>query len=596
VLTVLGKASGLRHRVKDEIAYAYGSADNIYSLLEQVHFHLTAETNPGFGKVSYGEIFNDKVLQFLSKEDVRRQLADYVDRYNQLIDNSTYFRRGVFNHNHAATVSKSLMDNGFFAAKHTLSLTDREAKKKEITSPQELDSAIKEEKNRILSDPELASRFEAIDKQITRNVELRQFRSYLESHPELIPELSNLDALRRKLWLSYSFAAEVELREFVSTYQASKKDIAEVVRMAREEETKWQKVLSIFHRRFSVPFTLEVVNQHDVILKDEAPGFIFTYRDGDDRCEMGRGDLMNVLSTGEKRALYLLNVIFEIEARATQMETTILVLDDIADSFDYKNKYAIVEYLKAILEDGKFVMLILTHNFDFFRTVQSRLSIGRRQNCFMAIKSDNTVVLTQAEYLNPFSYWRKNIHQNRKLMLASIPMARNLIEYAEGNDAPDFTFLTSLLHIKPGSDAITMSQLANVMNKILKTTATGGTEKVIDVVLEEAELCTNDSHTVNLENKVVLSMAIRLLAEKLMISKINDTAKTDSISSNQTRELFNIYKEAFPGNSEIIVILERVMLMTPETIHLNSFMYEPILDMSDDHLKNLYNELKSLLQ
>ena len=34
--------------------------------------------------------------------------------------------------------------------------------------------------------------------------------------------------------------------------------------------------------------------------------------------------------------------------------------------------------------------------------------------------------------------------------------------------------------------------------------------------------------------------------------------------------------------------------MTPENIHLNSFMYEPIIDMSDEHLKKLYNDLKNL--
>lgn len=33
--------------------------------------------------------------------------------------------------------------------------------------------------------------------------------------------------------------------------------------------------------------------------------------------------------------------------------------------------------------------------------------------------------------------------------------------------------------------------------------------------------------------------------------------------------------------------------MTPENIHLNSFMYEPILDMSIDELQTLYNELKN---
>ena len=34
--------------------------------------------------------------------------------------------------------------------------------------------------------------------------------------------------------------------------------------------------------------------------------------------------------------------------------------------------------------------------------------------------------------------------------------------------------------------------------------------------------------------------------------------------------------------------------ITPQNIHLNSFMYEPILDMSSDELKKLYDEIKNL--
>jgi hypothetical protein len=37
-----------------------------------------------------------------------------------------------------------------------------------------------------------------------------------------------------------------------------------------------------------------------------------------------------------------------------------------------------------------------------------------------------------------------------------------------------------------------------------------------------------------------------------------------------------------------------VLLMAPENIHLNAFMYEPILDMSDEHLKKLYKALDEL--
>ncbi|MFO0704840.1 MAG: hypothetical protein U0517_02585 [Candidatus Andersenbacteria bacterium] len=66
-----------------------------------------------------------------------------------------------------------------------------------------------------------------------------------------------------------------------------------------------------------------------------------------------------------KGALYILNIIFEIRARKKANQKTLLIVDDIADSFDYKNKYAIVEYLKDISEDDNFFQIILTHNFDF---------------------------------------------------------------------------------------------------------------------------------------------------------------------------------------------------------------------------------------
>lgn len=43
-----------------------------------------------------------------------------------------------------------------------------------------------------------------------------------------------------------------------------------------------------------------------------------------------------------------------------------------------------------------------------------------------------------------------------------------------------------------------------------------------------------------------------------------------------------------------MAVMDRVVLMTPENIHLNSFMYEPILDMSDEHLRRIYEQVKAL--
>jgi hypothetical protein len=99
---------------------------------------------------------------------------------------------------------------------------------------------------------------------------------------------------------------------------------------------------------------------------------------------------------------------------------------------------------------------------------------------------------------------------------------------------------------------------------------------------------------IELENKIVLAIAIRLKAEIFMVSSISDDTFWRGITEYQTIKLIQRYKTDFPMKQEAIKILEQVNLMTPENIHINSFMYEPILDMANDHLKQLYKDVKTL--
>jgi hypothetical protein len=98
----------------------------------------------------------------------------------------------------------------------------------------------------------------------------------------------------------------------------------------------------------------------------------------------------------------------------------------------------------------------------------------------------------------------------------------------------------------------------------------------------------------NFENKIVLAIAIRLCAERFMVWKINDAAFVAEIRVNQSHDLAAKFKAMFAGESKIIETLDRVLLMTPENLHLNSFMYEPIVDMSDEHLRKLYERVLDL--
>ena len=79
-----------------------------------------------------------------------------------------------------------------------------------------------------------------------------------------------------------------------------------------------------------------------------------------------------------------------------------------------------------------------------------------------------------------------------------------------------------------------------------------------------------------------------------MISRIADPAFLAAIRGNQTTALLSRFRSQYPQDSAIGVV-DKVVLMTPENIHLNSFMIEPILDMSDEHLRKVYSDVRALM-
>lgn len=325
----------------------------------------------------------------------------------------------------------------------------------------------------------------------------------------------------------------------------------------------------------------------------------FKFNDGRGNSEdINHQSLISALSQGEKRALYILNVLFELEIRKQSTQPILIIVDDIADSFDYKNKYAIVEYLRDLSKTTCFHLLLLTHNFDFHRIVSSRLN-AKRQNRLIAIKSLDGIKIIQERYQKDvFSTWKQNLSTNERYMLASIPFARNIAEYCGRNE--HFEKLTSLLHLKGNSANIIVSDLQfiyrDIFSDLPNLSLPNGHESIIDIMFQQSDaLVIDNQETPELECKVILAMAIRLKAEEFMIDKISDQEFVTSITSNQTRELFDKYTEIFSTDLETIALLDQVNLMTPENIHLNSFMYEPILDMSACRLYALYTDIKSIM-
>lgn len=374
---------------------------------------------------------------------------------------------------------------------------------------------------------------------------------------------------------------------------------------------------------------MEISNLKSSIIGESVPKVFFGFckdgnlenLDNNNWVRLNRDELdgRNTLSQGERRALYLLNIIFDIEKRKRENQKTLFIIDDIADSFDYKNKYAIVEYLKEISEENEFYMLILSHNFDFYRTVSSRLGLTRPFR-HSVNKCETGIEIKQELYQDkPFIFWKN--HLSAKHIIALIPFVRNLIEYGVdkkvndyGGIDKDFLLLTNLIHLKNDTPNITMGNLKNIYKEYIGKAnfdnSISDNDIVYTIILNVANnITSNDSE---LENKIIMSIAIRLKAEEHMKRIINNSTSSFTWNkrgqcfsgdkntlmsyinsgSNQTRELFNAYCQI--GILNKIKVLDSVNIMTPESIHLNSFMYEPILDMDIIELKNLFDNVSSL--
>ena len=539
-------------------------------------------------------------------------IEEYENKYRELIDKSLYMQQGIIDHNNYGNISNALNTNGFFAANNEVILKAKDGSTSiTLKEQKELDDLIKKEKEKVLNSEEIKELFEKINKAISKNKDTQAFNAFLQTHQDIIVEYKNIDLFKKKVWVKAFLYYEHLLDELIDDYNKAQEDLKKLRNVARKQVTDWEKALDLFKERFFVPFSIEPSNQEDVILNMELPSFKYIFSDSRGKKEVTKENLLNVLSTGERRAYYILNMIFQILVAKKQGKECLVVFDDISESFDYKNKYAIIEYISDISEftdtnDEKlFKILLLTHNFDFYRTVSSRIT--KPGNSFIAFVDSDKIKLEKGQYTkNIFMHYKNSLvtKYSDNIMIASIPFVRNLIEYTEGDDNEDYLTLTSVLHYKENTREITLNQIQDIFNKYwykkepITFAASRENELVYDILMQESEKIT-DIEKLEIENKLILSMAIRLIGEAYMQNKIiSDLSNGQDIlnnifsKKNQSAWLIKEYKKHI--NDGAMNTLEIVAMITPENIHLNSFMFEPILDMSLKHLYKIYNDIKVL--
>ena len=270
-----------------------------------------------------------------------------------------------------------------------------------------------------------------------------------------------------------------------------------------------------------------------------------------------------------------------------------------------------MHYLKEVLDRPGFHMILLTHNFDFLRTIIRRGIVSGKQACFVDKKPNKTTLLRAKVPDSPLDAFVANLEKPSSLV-ASIPFARNIVEYTRGAGDGDYLELTRLLHWRDGTGRATVGALLDVLGRTFPKAKLSGKRrgardgKVFDAIISEADRHSREHKEGELEAKIVLSVATRLLAERLLVERLlggraPPVEKRISIHgwiAEHKRSL----EEGAAGEGRPLTgqeareleVLDDVALMTPETIHINSFMYEPILDMSGGSLAELYRAVRSL--
>ena len=117
------------------------------------------------------------------------------------------------------------------------------------------------------------------------------------------------------------------------------------------------------------------------------------------------------------------------------------------------------------------------------------------------------------------------------------------------------------------------------------------------LLFEAAKDSCNYGGGAKLEHKVVLAIAVRVKAEeylrKIRIGQFRGCKQFGELVAafkKMAQEKHGAIEQKYLSLKDV---LERVSIVVPEYIHVNSFMYEPLIDTDVRTLIDLYNEVST---
>ena len=545
-----------------------------------------------FENAQFSKVCDDKIMKVF--ED--REFGEKVGIYKKIVEEkmeSEVLKNG-FDFTQLDSVSSSINSSNYFDAGHSMLIAN-----KAITTREELQSLVDEQRKKVFGSPEVESAFSDVKSKLTANPATRGFSDFLSSSRGIIDYSSDYNEARKIFCKTKVVGLEKDIQLLIRDYKLCLKKIDSLVAMAQEEESDWKRAKDLFNDRFSLNrVDLEIVKR----IENDVPVPRIVMIDKNTKREIDYS-MKSRLSSGEMRALLILNLLFEIESKKKIWpDGFVLVLDDIADSFDYKNKYAICRYIEELFLNSLIQVVVMTHNYDFYRCCKFFVNKTRHKELVATRLRRGVIKLDNAGHsdlqnLSFTSNWKamlmndENSDDGRNItFLAYMPVLRNAIEVEKDSDYEhDYRLICQYLHYSKSTFSSSVVGIKNLFEKhgiyLNDSFYTNSLKDIIHSAYERyrAGLMIDQF---DVRTKIALAIVLRILFEKFLIQKTKKP-EFDYDEQNSHKKYEQMYEQLLNKkmlSPKDIENCEFAIIVANPYIHVNAFMYEQLIDNSGDRI------------
>lgn len=543
-----------------------GYLDRIIQLLNTIINHEAQDIS----EINIKKIYQ-KAYDIVDQSEFQSKISNYIQVLENKI-NAQLFDKN-FNENNCLQFINNVDKAKYLSETKSRGLF---LKDKVYYDIDEVKKIFEEEIKKISKDPEIIEQSKEITKLMGTAKESEFLKESIQKNPLLVKQLS---AGRKNILLSYLKSSSIDYNYWLEVVKKAKKELNNVLKIAQDKQTNFERAIEIYKNRFHPIFDIKIVNKAESMLGIKTPTITF-YHNRYCEIPVSETKLSQILSSGEKTTLNILKFIVEYEN--CKKYHPFIILDDIVETFDYSNRYAFMEYINDLV-NLDVPTIVMTHNFEFYRTVSKRIPKLRKS---VASANSNGVVDIQTN--NRINKNMENVLKCSNIydFFCAIPYLREIKTIL----LEDTKTLDSCLHYKENTSKL---QIKDILLQFPSNAIENLKIDENDIYMEKLfEIADNLSgfDDFDIVKKTILSLSCRLLIERKIIA--NNFNLLTNINANQTAQLLDLYGEKlFP---DVKKYLEAVQLSTPEFIHANAFMYEPLIDINGKYLFDLYNQIKKI--